>query len=324
MKLKTPFRAIAFVLAAMLACSAARAQDFPNKPITMVVPFAVAGSADLLGRVLAQHMGEFLGQNVVVEFKPGGGSMIGSEYVARVAKPDGYTVMLTGNPIAINVALMKLNFDPRKELVPVAGIAGFVNVMVISASSPITSVAEFVRLAKTEHFTFGSSGPGTSSHMSGELFKSMANIDITHVPYRGSGAVYPDLIAGRVTTLFDVAGSATSFINGGKVRALGVTSKTRSRGMPNVPTLDEQGVTGYEALTWFGMFAPGGTPPQIIARLEQAAIKAIQTPAIAQRLNEWGAEPLAMQSAAKFAEFYRDDVERWEALVRAGKVKRLE
>ncbi len=313
---------VAVIMNAAFWFGAAHAQTYPTKPVTMIVPFAAGGTADVMGRVFGVHLAEALGQNVIFEIKAGAGSMIGSEYVAR-ATPDGYTILLTGNPIAINVALMNLAFDPRKDLIPVAGVVGFALTMVTSASAPHKSVADVIKASKGGHLTFGSSGPGTISHLSGELFKSLANVDMTHVPYKGSGAVYPDLIAGRVSLLFDVSGSAIGYIKSGKVRPLAVTSSERSKALPNVPTLAEQGVSGYEALAWFGVFAPAGTPPAVVKVLEQAVNKVVQLPAFAARLDQWGGYPLPAQSAEDFTRYYRAEVQRWEGLVREGAVKRL-
>jgi tripartite-type tricarboxylate transporter receptor subunit TctC len=312
-----------FVMGAALCIGAVHAQTYPTKPVTMIVPFAAGGTADVMGRVFGLHLSKALGQNVIFEIKAGAGSMIGSQYVAKTAQPDGYTFLLTGNPIAINVALMDLAFDPRKDLIPVAGVVGFSLVMITSESGSLKSVADVIKASKGGNLTFGSSGPGTISHLSGELFKSLTNVDLTHVPYKGSGAVYPDLISGRVSLLFDVSGSAIGYIKNGKVRPLGVTSTQRSKALPNVPTLAEQGVSGYEALAWFGVFLPAGTPPAVVSVLEKAVNKVVQLPEFAARLNEWGGYPLPAQSAEDFERYYRAEVQRWEGLVREGRVKRL-
>lgn len=309
--------------ALMLAAGTAAAQSYPTRPITMVVPFASGGSAEILGRILAQHMSTDLKQNVIVEIKPGAGSMLGSELVAKVAPADGYTVLLNGPPLSINASLMTLQFDPAKDIVPASGIAGFPQLMVTSAASPYKTVQDVVKAAKGgANLTFGSSGPGTASHMAGELFGSTTGVQLTHVPYKGSGAVYTDLMAERVNLLFDVAGSAVGFVNGGKVRAIGITSKERSPALPEVATLAEQGVTDYEFLSWFGLFVRAGTPPEIIARLEVAVRNALKEPAMQERLKQLGAMPLPI-SAAEFGRFYQADIDRWASLVKAGKVAKL-
>lgn len=307
-----------------LCMAAAHSQTYPTKPVTLVVPYATGGTAEILGRVFAAHLGEALGQSVVLDIKAGAGSMIGSGYVAKMAQPDGYTLLLGANPLAINGSLMKLNFDPQKDLAPVGAVAGFSSVMVTSATSPFKSVADVIKASKSQEVTFGSSGPGSVSHMSGELFKAIAGIDMTHVPYKGSGAVYPDLISGRVSLLFDVSASAIGFINRGSVRPLGITSKERLKALPDVAPLAEQGLKGYELLTWFGIFVPAGTPPDIIARLDEAVQKVVKDPAFLARLDQWGGSPMQAQSTADFTRFYHADAERWKHLVQEGKMKRLE
>src|SRR5689334_8174366 len=219
----------------------ALAQNFPSRPIVMVIPYAAGGSADVVGRLVANEMSKTLGQNVILELKPGAGGNIGAELVAKTAKPDGYTILLGSLSLSSNPSLMKLNFDPRKDLVAVAGIATLPNLMVTSAGGSIRTFKDAIAAARQKpgELTFGSSGPGTSSHLSGELLKAAAGIDMTHVPYKGSGAVYPDLMAGRVNFLFDLAGSAMGFIQGGKVRALATTAPRRSPALPDVPTIAE-------------------------------------------------------------------------------------
>lgn len=314
-------RFVAFLVVS-LAAGSALAQTFPTKPVTMVVPFAPGGTGEILGRLLAQRMGADLGQNVVVELKQGAGSMLGSEYVAKVARADGYALLLNGPPLTINASLMTLAFDPGKDIVPVSGVAGFPLLMLTSAGSPYKSVDDVLRAARGGFVTFGSSGPGTATHMAGELFKSLAGVEMTHVPYKGSGAVYTDLMAERVNLLFDLAASALGFVNQGKVRALAATSKQRLPGMPNLPTIAEQGVAGYEFLSWFGLFVRTGTPRDAMDRLEAAARNSLQDPALADRLKQLGALPLP-QASGEFNRFYQADIERWHSLVKQGKVAKL-
>jgi tripartite-type tricarboxylate transporter receptor subunit TctC len=219
---------------------------------------------------------------------------------------------------------MKLNFDPRKDLVAVAGIATLPNLMVTSADGPIRSFKEAIAAARQRpgELTFGSSGPGTSSHLTGELLKAAAGLDMTHVPYKGSGAVYPDLIAGRVNFLFDLAGSAMGFVQGGKVRALATTSSRRSPALPDVPTIAESGFRGFEFGAYLAVFAPAATPKEAIAILEDAMAKAVQAPAVKERLTLIAAEPVPV-SAAGFQKYFNDDVERFARLVREGKIQPL-
>ena len=313
------------LFAAGAPLSNASAQGYPTRPVTMIVPYASGGTAEVLGRPLAQEMSATLGRNVIVELRPGAGGNVGAEYVARVARPDGYTFLFAASSLATSVSLMKLPFDPRKDLEPVAGIAAIPNLVVISAESPLKSLGDVIKSARARpnDLTFGSSGPGTGSHLAGELFKDTAGIQLLHVPYKGSGAVYPDLMAQRVTLLFDVMGSAVGQVQGGRVRALATTSKHRSQALPDVPTVAEQGFPNYEFVVWFGFFARAGTPPEALARLEQATAAALQSPVVRERLSQIGSEPVPVP-AGEFRKYFNDDVERWARLVKEGKVAPLQ
>ncbi len=313
------------LLAAGAPSGGASAQGYPARAVTMIVPYAPGGTAEVLGRPLAQEMSNALGRNVIVELRPGAGGNVGAEYVARVARADGYTFLFAASSLATSVSLMKLPFDPRVDLAPIAGVAAIPNLVVISAESPLKSLAEVIKAARARpnELTFGSSGPGTGSHLAGELFKDMAGIQLLHVPYKGSGAVYPDLMAQRVTLLFDVMGSAIGQVQGGRVRALATTSKSRSQALPDVPTVAEQGFPGYEFAVWFGFFARAGTPPEAMARLEQATAAALQSPAVRERLSQIGSEPVPVP-AGEFRNYFNADVERWARLVKEGKVAPLQ
>jgi len=311
--------------AIVIGAASAQAQNFPARPISMIVPYAAGGSADVIGRLVAAEISKTLGHNVVLELKPGAGGNIGAELVARTARADGYTILLGSLSLSSNPSLIKLNFDPRKDLVAVAGIATLPNLMVTRADGPIRSFKEAIAAARQRpgELTFGSSGPGTSSHLTGELLKAAAGLDMTHVPYKGSGAVYPDLMAGRVTFLFDLAGSAMGFVQGGKVRALATTSSRRSSALPDVPTIAESGFPGFEFGAYLAIFAPAATPKEAIAILEDAMAKAIQAPAVKERLTLIAAEPVPV-SAAGFQKYFNDDVERFARLVREGKIQPLQ
>src|SRR3954465_5901070 len=230
-------------LLAAFAASAAMAQKFPSRPVTMIVPYAAGGSADVVARPVAAEMAKVLGENVVVELRPGAGGNIGAEYVAKSARADGYTILLASLSLATNVSLMKLGFDPRKDLVAVGGISNFPNILLVSSKDPARSLQDLVSRARSEpgRVTFGSSGPVPSGPLCGELLRVLAGIDIVHVPYKGSGAVYPDLIAGRVTMLFDLMGSAYGHLNGGQVKAIATTGPRRAASLPDVPTVAESG-----------------------------------------------------------------------------------
>ena len=301
------------------------AQTFPTRPVNMVVPYAAGGSADVVGRLVGAEMAKTLGHNVVIELKPGAGGNIGAELVAKSARADGYTILLGSLSLSSNVSLMKLNFDPRKDLVAVAGLANLPNLMVTSIESPIKSFKEAIAAARQQpgKLSFGSSGPGTSSHLTGELLKAAAGIDMIHVPYKGSGAVYPDLISGRIDFLFDLAGSSYGYVQGGKVRALATTSSRRSVSLPDVPTIAESGFPGFQFGAYLALFAPAGTPQAAIARLEDAAAKALQVPVVKERITQMGGESLPV-SAEEFQKYFNDDVERFARLVREGKIKPLQ
>ncbi|HEY4374477.1 MAG TPA: tripartite tricarboxylate transporter substrate binding protein [Burkholderiales bacterium] len=317
--------ALAAGLAAVFAGPAGAAAPYPNHAITMIVPYAAGGSADVLGRVIAQEMGKQLGQTVVPDLRPGAGGNLGAEIVAKSSAHDGYTFLFASVSLSTSVSLMKLNFDPRKDLVPVAGLATIPSLLVVSANSPYHSLADLVKAAKEKKgaVSFGSSGLATGSHLSGELLKAASGADMLHVPYKGSGAVYPDLIAQRITFLIDVMGSSIGQVQGGKVRALAITSAHRSKSLPNVPTVAEQGFPGFEFGTWFGFFAPAGTPPDVVHKLETASLAAIKTDAVKERFEAVGAEALP-GPAKDFGQWYLQDVERWAKLVREGRIQPIQ
>jgi len=315
-----------FLVFALLAfASLARAEDYPSKPIRFVVPYPAGGPLDTVARLLGQKVSESLKQPVIVDNRPGAGGNIGAEYVARSARADGYTILLASLSLATNVSLMKLSFDPRRDLAAIGGITTFPNVLLVSSQDPARRLQDIVSRARTDpgKLTYGSSGPGTSSHLAGELLSVAAGIQLVHVPYKGSGAVYPDLIARRVTMLFDLAGSASGHIKGGQVKPLAMTGKRRANALPDVPTFAESGFPGFEFGAWLGLFAPNGTPKEIVGRLEEAMLRSIETPEMKNRLSQLGGEPIPAR-AAEFWKFFNDDVERYARLVREGKVKPIQ
>jgi tripartite-type tricarboxylate transporter receptor subunit TctC len=313
------------VAGGLVLASSAAAQEFPSHPLQMVVPYAAGGSADVLGRVIAQEMSRTLGQSVLPELKPGAGGNLGAEQVAKASRADGYTFLFASVSLATSVSLSKLNFDPRRDLLPIAGVASIPSLMVTATDGPYKSFKDLIAAAKDKksQISFGSSGNATGSHLVGELLKATAGIDMLHVPYKGSGAVYPDLIAGRITILTDVMGSALGQVKGGKVRALAITSLQRSRSLPDVPTIAEQGYPGFEFGTWFGFFAPTATPPEVVKKLEGAVLQALQTDAVKERLDAVGAQILPGPGPA-FGKWYLADVERWARLVREGRIQPIE
>ncbi len=296
-----------------------RAQNFPNKPIKMVVPYAAGGSADVLARPISIAMGNALGQTVFTELKPGAGGNIGAEFVAKNV-PDGYTLLFASLSLSTSVSFAKLNFDPRSDLKPIAGIATLPSLLLVSGKSNIKNFDDLIIEAKKSNVNFGSAGPTTGSHLFGELIKSRSKTNMAHIPYKGSGAAYPDLIAGRVTFMFDVMGSALPQVNAGQVRAIAVTSTKRSSALPDVPTLNELGYPGFDVGTWFGIFVPSATPTPIQNKLEEAVLAALNTPEVINQLSSVMAEPVP-RKGADFSRWYIEDTEKWAKLAKEGAVK---
>ncbi len=271
-----------------------QAQDWPNKPIRYIVPFAPGGATDMLGRMVAVGLSKSLGQSVVVDNKAGQGGSVGSAELAK-AKPDGYT--LGGGTIsshALNVALYpKLSYDPMKDFAPITLLAALPNVLVVHPSLNVKTVAELVALLKANpnKYSFGSAGNGTSQHISGEMFKLATGTQIQHVPYRGSGPMMIDLLAGTIQLSFENSNTALPQANAGKLIALAVTSAKRSKAAPDIPTMQEAGLVGYDLSSWQAMFAPAGTPPAIVARLQKDVSEMLKQPDNIKKLAELGLEP---------------------------------
>ena len=323
--------ALATVAAATLAPGSALAQAaWPNKPIRFVVPFAAAGTTDILARALAPELQKALGQPVVVDNKPGAGGNTAAGEVAKTPA-DGYTMLMgTVGTHAINAALYpKLPYDPIKDFAPVTLVAGVPNVLVLNAAFAqkhnINNVADFIRVAKANpgKFNMASSGNGTSIHLSGELFKSMAGVFMVHFPYRGSGPALIDLMGGSMDLMFDNLPSALPHIRSGKLKALAVTSAKRSDAIPELPTIEEAGgptLKGYEASSWFGLVVPAGTPADIVNRLQAESAKALASPALKERLQTQGAIPSGM-SSADFAKFIAAEAAKWAKVVKTANAK---
>ena len=314
----------AITLAVASASGIAAAQDkWPSKPITYIVPFPAGGTTDILARLISQKLGPALGTTVIVENRAGAGGNIGSDFVAKAA-PDGYTIL--GGTIsshAINVSLYpKLPYDPVKSFAPVALIGTNANVLVVGAASPYKTVQELTAAAKAKpgSISFASAGNGTSQHLSGELYKSLAGLDMVHVPYKGSAPAMQDVIGGQVPMMFDTSVVAGPFIESGKVRALAVTSAKRTPQLPNVPTMAESGVAGYDLQSWQAIFAPAGTPAPVLQRLQSEVAKIIKSPEIQERLGKLGMEPSAM-TAEQFAAFQASEIAKWAKVIKAGNIR---
>ncbi|HSW24035.1 MAG TPA: tripartite tricarboxylate transporter substrate binding protein, partial [Burkholderiaceae bacterium] len=273
----------------------AQATAYPAKPIKWIVPFPPAGAMDTIARTLGEHMGRTLGQTFVIENRPGAGGNIGVDAVARAA-PDGYTMMIVANGMAVNKFLFgKLSYDPVKDFAPVSLVAVVPNVLVTNATrSKARTVADLIAEAKTHpgKVTYASAGNGTSIHLAAELFASLARVDMLHIPYKGSGPAVSDLIGGQVDTMFDSVTSAAPHIKSGKLRALGVTTAKRSSALPDVPTIAEAGLPGYELSPWFAVYMPAGTPQPIVDRINAALLQAMKAPEVKSRFAGIGAEPV--------------------------------
>ena len=311
-------------LAAAIASAAVTAHaQYPNKPMKMVVPFPAGGTTDIMARAVAADLQKTLGQPVVVENKAGAGGNIGADFVAKAA-PDGYTlVMGTVGTHAINVALYpKMPYDAVKDFVPISLVAAVPNVLVAASSFSVNSVKDLIELAKKspDKTTFASSGNGTSIHLSGELFKQLAGVQMTHIPYKGSSAAIPDVMSGQVNVMFDNAPSVMPQIKGGKLKAIAVTSSVRSPALPNVPTIAEAGLPGYEASSWFGVLAPAGTPKDIVDKLSQTIAKAVQSAEFKERLASQGAEGVG-NTSEQFAAHIKSEIDKWAKVVKASGAK---
>ena len=315
-----PQTAAALLLAAF--ATAASAQSWPAaKPITLVVPFPAGGTTDVLARALADKLGTALGQTVIVESKPGAGATLGADFVAK-SKPDGYTLLMGAIHHTIAPAVLKkVPYDLQKDFAPITTVALVPNVLVVNANNPAKNVADLVAQAKAKpnELNYGSNGNGTAQHLIGTQFENMNGIQITHIPYKGSGPLTTDLIGGQVTMSFDTVTPVLPHIKSGKLKPLAVTTGKRSSALPDVPTLAESGLKGFDIGTWFGVLAPVATPKDITARLNAEAVKIIQSPDFRKRMEEIGAEPIG-NTPEQMGKQIRDDVEKFAKLVKDAKV----
>ena len=323
MKSKNTFAFAAIALCSAFAFTGTAHAQYPTKPIKIVVPFPAGGTTDILARAVAADLQKAFRQAVVVENKAGAGGNIGSDSVAK-SSPDGYTLLMgTVGTHAINVSLYpKMPYDAVKDFAPVSLVAGVPNVLVASPSFPVNSVKDLVDAAKKapDKITFASSGSGTSIHLSGELFKQLAGVQMTHVPYKGSSAALPDVISGQVNVMFDNAPSVIQHIRGGKLKAIAVTSDKRSPALPGVPTIAESGLPGFEASSWFGVLAPAATPKDIVDKLSGAIAKSLQTPEMKERLAGQGAVAVG-NTPEQFSAHIKSEIDKWSKVVKASGAK---
>ncbi len=304
-----------------LFCGAAFAQAYPAKPLRLILPFPPGGPSDILGRALAQKLSEQLGQNVVPDNRPGAGGNLGAELTAK-SPHDGYTLLLTSPSIAISPSLYsKLNYDPARDFAPVARVASIQNVMLVHPSVPAKTLKEFIQLARSNpgKLNFGSGGAGTTNHLASELLKSLAHINMVHVPYKGSGQAMLGLIGGQVDMVVIAVPPAVPQIQAGKVRPLAVLSEQRVATLPNVPTAKEAGVNNFEVAVWYGILMPGGTPREIVARLNQEITKALAAPDLRERLSTAGIDPWP-STAEQFADFIKSETARYAKVIKAAGV----
>ncbi len=294
------------------------AQDYPEKTIRLIVPYTPGGTADMLARTIGQKMAESLGQQIIIDNRPGAGGNIGADLVAKAA-PDGYTILMgTVATHAINPNLYpKIPYDAAKDFAPIALVATLPNLLVVNPSLPARNVKELIALAKSKQgeLAFASAGNGTSQHLSGELFKKMTGVDMIHIPYKGSAPAVTDLVGGQVQLMFDNIPSSLPQVRAGKLRALAVTGPRRSPVLPDLPTLSEAGLPGFSITSWFALFAPAGTPAKILIRLNKEAGKAIASKELRQQWMAQGIEP-AGGTSEQLAAFRRIEAPKWEKIVR--------
>ncbi len=318
-RLATAALALLWAVAAPLA---AQAQDFPTQTVKIVVPFPAGGTTDILARQLAKELGERWGKPVVVDNKAGASGTIFSEQLARMPA-DGHTLMLTATHHVINPGLYKnLKYDTRADFTPIAQVAAVPNVLVVHPSFPAKSVQELVAYAKANpgKVSFGSSGTGGANHLSGELFKSMAGVDMLHIPYKGAAPALNDLLGGQIPVMFDSVPGVLQHIQSGKLRALGVTTRKRSAALPDVPTIDEAGIKGFEATAWFGLYAPGKMEPRLRDKLAGDVLQVMQGAAIRSQFATLGAEPGSM-TQAQFSQFVDAELDKWAKVISDAKIK---
>jgi tripartite-type tricarboxylate transporter receptor subunit TctC len=317
-----PVRTASLFLFALLSAGAAAQTVYPAKPVRFIVPSAAGGGTDIIARSVAHKLSESLGQQFVVDNRPGAGQMIGIELAAR-APADGHTILMAASTLAINpIMYKKVSYDPLRDFAPITQAASLPNVLVVHPSLPVKSVAELIALARREpgKINYASAGIGTSPQMSMELLKRMAKIDLVHIPYKGSAPGVVDLLAGQVAVMTPNVLTALPHIKSGRLRALAVTSAKRSEALPEVPTIAESGLPGYDSVQWYGVLAPAGTPREIVARLHAEIARALRAPDVRERLAADGAEPVG-SSPEEFAAFIKSEIDKWARVASAAGIR---
>lgn len=321
--LKVLAGAVVLTFGAQSLTSAQAQESFPERPITMIVPYAAGGTTDILARLMSDEMSKTLGQPVVVEYRPGAGGTLGSE-LASEAAPDGYTIVM-GAPgsHATSPSLYKdLAYDPVEDFETISRVALVPNVVIVHPSVEAETLEELIALMKEKpgQINYGSAGVGATTHLTGELFGQMAGVDIMHIPYKGSGDAMIDLVSGQIQMMFENLPGAMGQIEGGQVRPLAVTSSERSPALPDIPTVAEAGVPGFEVVSWFGLFAPAGTPEPIISKLNEAVQTALENPEVRERLLELGAIP-AGGTPQEFHDFVVSERDKWAEVIKSAGIE---
>ncbi len=314
---------LALLLCTMAVVHTAQAADYPTRPVTLVVAFPPGGASDVLSRILARKLEQILGQPFVIDNRPGAGGNVAADAVAHAA-PDGYTLLNGNNSIlATNAALYKkINFDPEADFAPIGLIGSQANILVVNPGLPVTSMAELIALAKAKpgQLNFASSGHGLAAHLAGELFKAEAKIDLVHVPYKGAAPALQDVIAGHVQMMFATASSVVPHIRDGKVRALGVATLKRTAVLPEIPTIDELGIKGFDATTWHGLVVPARTPKEIVATLHRALAATLEDAAVKKSLGDLGVD-IITGTPEDFAAYIKSEIPKWTAIIKASGAK---
>ena len=315
---------VAALIGLLAFAAAAQAQTYPARAVRLVVPFAAGGSTDIIGRTVGQRLSEAWGQPVVVDNRPGGSTVIGTDAVAKSA-PDGHTLLITPAPFTIVPSLIaKLPYDPARDFEPITLINTTPLVVVVHPGVPAKSLKELITLAKRKSgaLNYGSSGSGGSNHLAGELFNAMAGVKMVHIPYKGNAPALTDLVGGHVDVVFNGLTSAMPLIKSGKLRPLAVTSIQRAGALPDMPTLDELGLKGFQAVAWNGLTAPARTPKDIVARINADVLKIVRSPELVERLKAEGSDPVG-NSPAEYAAFLRDEIAKWNKVIKFANIKGL-
>lgn len=315
-------RPVLWLCAALVAASPGYAQDYPVKPVRIVIPYAPGGGTDIVSRIIAQKLVDRLGQPMIMDNRPGAASLVGTEIVARAA-PDGYTIILSDTPITINPSVFgKVPYDPIASFTPIALVASSPLMLVVHPSVPAATLADFVKLAKAQpgKLNIGSGGTGATTHVVGELFKLRAGVNLNHVPYKGTGPALADVVAGQIQSTFTTTPGAIPHVKANRLRALGVSTRKRTAGAPDVPTFEESGIKNFEAENWYGFQAPAGLPKPVLTKLSQEILRAAELPDVRERFSAIALDPVTMPPA-EFQRFIASEVRKWTEVVKAAHIK---